>query len=107
MKNIYSNTAHREDKTDSMKYKKFFSGKWLTPYALCCGYLESISFQKEIPSFQDIILTLGHNSGIGYDVRAYNHSTHTRLYWETFTKLSEARKQFMVLKREILKGVVS
>lgn len=102
---FHSNTAHKEDKTDIEKYNKFFNqGKWLSKYALACGYIEHIAFQKINPSMFDIILTLEHNGGIGYDVKAYNHTTGIRIQWETFERLSDARRNFTALKNKIVKG---
>ena len=62
---------------------------WLAPYALACGYIETVK-----PNDGNITLELSNNMGTGYDVFAFDHSKHTRLHWETYETLSQARKVF-------------
>lgn len=59
----------------------------LTPYALACGYIE----QKDIDGVQ---VTLWNEGGPCYHVRAHNFKTHERIFWESFTRLSDARRLF-------------
>lgn len=61
----------------------------LTPYAFACGYIE-----EQQNGVTGIKVWLSHNSGIGYDVRAYNHLEHERLMWETYETLTAARKAY-------------
>lgn len=70
----------------------------LTPYALACGYVE----QCESPSA--VRLTLWHEGGPCYHVRAHDHANHKRLFWDSFESLSEARKRYDVARREIAAG---
>lgn len=66
----------------------------LTSYGLACGYIEN----KEIKP--GIEITLWHEGGPNYHVRAHDFNTHTRLFWDTFTKLSRARNRFDTFKIE-------
>lgn len=63
----------------------------LTPYAFACGYVEE-------DEQNGIRITLWKEGG--YHVRAYDHGQGTRLFWETYPKLSRARIQFARLKRK-------
>jgi hypothetical protein len=65
--------------------------KYLTAYALNCGYVEhNEGFRKSSP--YDIWLE--HNGGTGYDVSVYEHRRGMRRMWETYETLKEAKKAF-------------
>ena len=57
----------------------------LTRYAIHCGYVE-----KKISG--PVETTLWHEGGPLYHVRQHNFETHTRIFWESFETLTEARK---------------
>jgi len=65
----------------------------LTLYALVCGYQEY--FEKN-----EICLRLW-REGCCFHVRAHNFSNGKRLLWESFTKLTTARKCFVLAKKEL------
>ena len=70
---------------------------WLTLYALVCGYQEY--FEKN-----RICLRLWReawSSGCCFHVRAYNFNNGKRLFWESFPKLTTARKRFVLAKKEL------
>lgn len=58
----------------------------LTQYALACGYREKTGSHA-------IDVELWTEAGVPgvYNVRAYNHELHCRLFWLTFTSLTKAR----------------
>lgn len=61
---------------------------YLRPYALECGYQE----KKERNGVET---TLWKYAGCyGYHVRQHDFNTHTRIFWETFETLTEARQRF-------------
>jgi hypothetical protein len=68
-----------------MKFKT--KNGWLTPYALACGYIETVQSER-------YSITLEWNCGIGYDIRVHDHKDGLRLMWETYEHLTEARKIF-------------
>jgi hypothetical protein len=68
--------------------------KWLTPYALACGYIETVHSKR-------YSLELSNNMGDGYDVRAYDSKEHKRLCWESFYTLTEARKYFSRICKQL------
>ena len=57
----------------------------LTPYALACGYIET---QDD----SGISTTLWHEGGILYHVRQHDHNNGKRVFWESFGRLTDARK---------------
>jgi hypothetical protein len=59
----------------------------LTPYAFACGYVE----QKDLNGVQ---ITLWNEGGPCYHVRAHDFNTHERVFWESFPRLSDARRLF-------------
>ena len=60
----------------------------LTAYGLACGYIE----QRDLaPGVQ---VTLWHEGGPLYHVRAHDHNTHVRLFWFTSPSLKECRKVY-------------
>lgn len=68
----------------------------LTPYALACGYVETIEHKGHT-------LTLWQDGGcIGYHVRQHDHNTGKRIFWDCPHTLSQARKRFDLAKRAIL-----
>lgn len=84
-----------------MKNKFITARKFLTPYTLACGYIET---STEDNGYQ---VTLCDNMGIGYDVKVYDSINHVREYWETYETLTEARKIFMqLIKQYKLKRVI-
>jgi hypothetical protein len=60
----------------------------LTPYALACGYVE----RRPLKGYADADVTLWHEGGPGFQVRAHDRETGTRIFWETADTLGEARK---------------
>ena len=65
----------------------------LTPYALSCGYLE-------VAEYNGIRVTLCAES-VGYHVKAFDHVNLVRVFWDTFTTLTEARKKYDTYNRSI------
>lgn len=63
----------------------------LTPYAFACGYIEKRAMlgpnDRTVEIFQ-------YGGTAHYNVRAHDHTTGQRLFWETFRTLSEARKHY-------------
>jgi hypothetical protein len=59
----------------------------LTHYALACGYVET--FENEGRA-----VTLWHEGGPVFHVRAHDHNKGQRLEWETFERLADARRHF-------------
>jgi len=72
--------------SDKFKTKK---GR-LTPYALACGYIE----EKNVIGSEETNVTLWHEGGPYYHVRAHDRAEHKRLFWESFEKLTDARRCF-------------
>jgi len=73
-------------KEDKMN-KTFYTARGeLTGYGLACGYIERAEARGI-----SITLWKEHNC---YHVRAHNHNTGERLYWNTFDTLTEARKDY-------------
>lgn len=66
----------------------------LTPYALACGYIQ----QTEGNGVQ---VTLWHEGGPCYHVRAHNFTTHQRIAWESSYRLSDCRKIYRRMVREL------
>lgn len=63
------------------------AGDRLTHYALACGYVET--FENEGRA-----VTLWHEGGPVFHVRAHDHNKGQRLEWETFERLTDARRHF-------------
>ena len=59
----------------------------LTPYALACGYLE----EKEKAGIR---VQLWHDGGPYYQVKAFDHSKGKRIFWDSFERLTDARRRF-------------
>lgn len=72
-----------KNQKDKFKTK---SGK-LTPYALACGYIE----EKEKAG---IHLKLWHDGGPYYQVAAFDHDKGRRIFWDSFERLTDARRRF-------------
>lgn len=66
----------------------------LTPYAFACGYIEQ--FEQDGKQ-----VTLWHEGGPNYHVRMHDFNEHERVFWDTFTKLTLARKCFDSAKRQL------
>jgi hypothetical protein len=60
----------------------------LTPYAFMCGYVE----RRPLKGYADAQVTLWHEGGPLYQIRAHNHETGERLFWESVETLTEARR---------------
>jgi len=60
----------------------------LTPFAFACGYIQEYEYNN--------IRTSLEKDGY-YQVRQFNHDRSKRLYWEQFSKLTEARKAYNTL----------
>lgn len=71
----------------------------LTPYALACGYVEL--YETKPRETRGESLTLWHEGGPLYHVRQHNHDNGKRIFWDSFEKLSEARKRFDKAKRDL------
>jgi hypothetical protein len=72
----------------------------LTPYALACGYVE----KRFLKGFTDATVTLWHEGGPGFHIRAHDSETGVRLFWETAATIGEARAIFDRAERIIAKG---
>ena len=68
---------------------------WLTEFSLACGFIESVHDNKK-----GLSLRLWRDSGPAYHVRLHDHENAKRIEWNTFTRLTEARKDFSRLCRE-------
>lgn len=75
----------------------------MTAYAYACRYTDV--YRHTNGTTTDIRVTLWREHGV-YHVRAHNHATHTRLVWGSFHALSDARREFRILRRQIRTGVV-
>jgi hypothetical protein len=68
----------------------------LTHYALACGYIE----RKET---ETIKIDLWHE-GSCFHVRAHDFNIHTRIFWESFNTLTNARKFYDINKKQLFKA---
>jgi len=66
----------------------------LTAYAFACGYVQ----EKEK---NGIMLRLWHEGGPLYHVRAHDFNKHSRLFWESFERLTDARAFYQQKARSI------
>jgi len=57
-------------------------------YALACGYIQ----KRELAP--NIEITLWHEGGPCFHVRAHDHNTHERIFWHATKSLTEARKVY-------------
>ena len=57
----------------------------ITAYALACGYTQERYMSPGVH------ITLWHEGGPMYHVRAHDHAAGTRLFWHTTPSLKEAR----------------
>ena len=65
--------------------KPFYNAKGeLTPYGLACGYIQRYERLQQS-------ITLWREGGV-YHVRRHNHFHNKRVNWETFERLTDARK---------------
>jgi len=60
----------------------------LTAYGLACGYIQ----EKELSP--NVWVTLWHEGGPCYHVRAHDHNTGKRLFWFASGSLKECRKVY-------------
>lgn len=58
----------------------------LTRYGLACGYIHKYEHLQQT-------VTLWMEGGV-YHVRRYNHFHNKRVFWDSFDKLSDARKRY-------------
>jgi len=60
----------------------------VSSYALACGYIQ----QRDLaPGVQ---ITLWHEGGPCYHVRAHDHNEHKRVFWHATESLTEARRVY-------------
>ena len=72
---------------------KFYTKKgWLTAYGLACGYIETVDSDR----YTVELFVSG-----GIHVRAYDHEEKYRISWDCYDTISEARKAFSALCREL------
>jgi hypothetical protein len=68
--------------TDKFKTKQGY----LTPYALACGYIEQTEIEgKRVTLWAD---------GGAYHVRNHDFNSHSRVFWKTYERLTNARKAY-------------
>lgn len=104
---LYSN-GFRVDRLNKNKdtLTRFYNKSgWLSQYALGCGYIEQIRFNKQISDFQDIVLTLEKDGN--YHVKAYNHTLGHRIAWNSYDTYTEAKDNFITLRRCIGNKLIS
>lgn len=65
----------------------------LTHYALACGYVQRVDCHN-------VLLTLWYEGGTVFHVRGHEIEGRGRLFWETFERLSDARKFYKAKARE-------
>lgn len=68
----------------------------LKPYALACGYME----EKEAGAVR---LQLWADSGV-YHVKAFDFAKHSRIFWQCFDTLTQARRFYDAQARQLFKG---
>lgn len=68
----------------------------LTPYSFMCGYIEQIDKNNK-----RVTLWHEHNT---YHVRAHDFSNNTRLVWDTYKTLTEARNGYSKAKKQFIRG---
>ncbi len=66
----------------------------MTKQQLACGYV-----QREY-LYDDATVSLWMEHGV-YHVRAHDFETHTRLFWDAFPTLTEARKRYALAVAEL------
>ena len=87
-----------------MTPKLFNKNNRPTPYALHCGYIELEEFKTyRDGEVKQIRLTMWHEGGPCYHVRAYDLIRGIRLFLETFTRLTDARRCFDGNKKRFAK----
>jgi hypothetical protein len=80
---------------------KFYTKQgWLTPYAIACGYIEIANTSTQ-GSTHGTTIRLWHEGGPAIHVRVHDHDKNERIAWETFETLTEARKYFRKMCREL------
>jgi hypothetical protein len=73
--------------------------RWLTSYALACGYVETQAQDVinkgtlEWPDFKGVSVSMWLDCGV-YHIRVHNHTEGQRVLWECKDTLPEARKFF-------------
>jgi hypothetical protein len=63
----------------------------LTPYALACGYIEQVE--------ENEVRTTLWKEGC-YHVRQHDFKEKGRIFWDSFTKLTDARRDLIRLKEQ-------
>jgi hypothetical protein len=69
---------------------------FLSVYALSCGYMEQLAINNKQ-------VTLWADCGI-YHVRGHDFNEHKRIFWNTYQKLTVARKAYKKAIKDNLKG---
>jgi hypothetical protein len=63
----------------------------LTAYGFACGYVEEHE--------KDQVRTVLWHEGATFHVRQHDHKQQKRIFWDTFTSITEARRRFDKAKR--------
>jgi hypothetical protein len=80
-----------------MREQPFYNSKGrLTRYGLACGYVEQTWINET-----HVSLWMEHST---LHVRAHDHSEGKRLLWDSFSTVTEARKDFDKTVRSLNKG---
>jgi hypothetical protein len=89
---------HKQEDDTTMDTKRFYNAKGeLTSYGLSCGYIQ----RHELNGI-NITLWKEHNC---YHVRGHNHNTSNRLFWNSYSTLTPARKDYNKAIRLYIRGV--
>jgi hypothetical protein len=70
----------------------------LTAYEFACGYVQEIDTNKGEMKGTRLQLWKEHNC---FHVRAHNHDTNERIFWDSFNTLTEANKRFYKAAKEL------
>lgn len=73
------------------KPDRFHQKNGLSAYALACGYIQRTA--RTIGADYELRIDLWHE-GACYHVRAHEHGGRGRLCWESFGRLTDARKAY-------------
>lgn len=65
----------------------------LTPYALACGYIQRATDTGAYVSAR-VSLDLWHEGGPCFHVRAHDHAAGSRLFWRSYERLADARRDW-------------
>jgi hypothetical protein len=91
--NMFASERHTMSAEDLAKF--YTENGWLSEYALDCGYIERIDHNNQWLSLW--------KEGC-YHVRWHNFETDTRILWESFDTVEEARK-FFTKQAEIMESM--